>query len=372
MELSSEDNLRLNVLLAQNLQAVRIDESRMVVHALSEKGEARVPLNPNGKDEQYLRAVRQLLSSHVLGSPGGYPRYLKRWTRMGQARDESLEKLLLLGEPEALSAVVHARGLTDELARRAWWVEATAENARCMLERERVTRRGMGPELAEYLVEFLPFEGDHQAMIDSIRLVLRPGLIDDQNRQQLWNKAKRRTTYYVGFLVAAADNLPLDGMAHPDWEAVDVRLQSLIKEGNPVAIQLCRTLSAAGQGFLRVAEMALQKPANQDVVVALLEAISGYFAAIRSGDKRPRDIDAIKQEVERSWDDSTALREVLALIPQCNGPLRAMLVLSLYSEQLVAPIFGLTDAIGTVMRKRIAPITDFTMKQFEMLRGPGG
>ncbi len=174
---------------------------------------------------------------------------------------------------------------------------------------------------------------------------------------------------YVGFLVAAPDNLPLDGMAHSDWAAVDVQLQSLCQEGNPFAIQLCRILSAAGQGFLRVAEMALQKPANQDVVVALLEAISDYFAAIRTENKRPRDIDAIKHEVERSWDESTALREVLALTPQCNGPLRAMLALSLYSEQLVAPIFGVTDAIGTVMRKRIAPISHFTMKQFELFRG---
>ena len=38
MQLSSEDQLRLNVLVAQPLQAVRIDESRMCVHVLSEKG----------------------------------------------------------------------------------------------------------------------------------------------------------------------------------------------------------------------------------------------------------------------------------------------------------------------------------------------
>jgi hypothetical protein len=43
MDLSAEDNLRLNVLLAQNLHAVRIDESKMVVLALTDKGEAKVP-----------------------------------------------------------------------------------------------------------------------------------------------------------------------------------------------------------------------------------------------------------------------------------------------------------------------------------------
>ncbi|HEY9050864.1 MAG TPA: DsrS, partial [Gammaproteobacteria bacterium] len=46
MDLSPEDSLRLNVLLSQGLQAVRIDESRMVVHALTPRGEAKIPLNP--------------------------------------------------------------------------------------------------------------------------------------------------------------------------------------------------------------------------------------------------------------------------------------------------------------------------------------
>jgi len=63
MELSAEDALRLNVLLANELEAVRIDESQMVVHALSTGGEASVRLNPQGRDDQYLKKVRELLSS---------------------------------------------------------------------------------------------------------------------------------------------------------------------------------------------------------------------------------------------------------------------------------------------------------------------
>ena len=106
MELTNEDTLRLNVLLANKPQAIRIDESSMTVLGLTPQGEVRVKLNPSGRNEPYLRKVRELLSGHVLGSPGGYPVYLKRWTRMGQMRDESLEQLLLLGEPEAVVAAV--------------------------------------------------------------------------------------------------------------------------------------------------------------------------------------------------------------------------------------------------------------------------
>ena len=42
MDLCHEDKLRLNVLLAQKPQAIRIDESLMEVLALSTQGEAKV------------------------------------------------------------------------------------------------------------------------------------------------------------------------------------------------------------------------------------------------------------------------------------------------------------------------------------------
>ena len=160
LELSSEDSLRLNVLLAQKPQAVRIDESRMTLYALTEKGEASVVLNPDCRDDQYLRRVRELLSMHALGSPGGYPVYITRWTRMGQEREiETLHKLLLLGEPEAVVAVAHAPGLTAELAGLAWWAMPEAENARQLLAQKQVASQqqegqtGLANELAVFLID---------------------------------------------------------------------------------------------------------------------------------------------------------------------------------------------------------------------------
>lgn len=201
MELSNEDSLRLNVLLRQNLKAIRIDDSRMIVYALTDKGEAQVPLNPSCREEKYLLLVRELFSTHVLGSPGGYPVYLKRWTRMGQERDEkSMSRLLLLGEPEAVTAVVHTPGISLELAKRAWWSYPSAEMGRQLLQSPQVVAANLGTELADYLIEFLPFEEQHQAMIDSVRLVLQPGLINEEKRATLWKKAKRKQSYYIGFL----------------------------------------------------------------------------------------------------------------------------------------------------------------------------
>jgi hypothetical protein len=85
-----------------------IDESNLVLHALTDQGEASIPLAPTCRPDKYLRLVRELLSGHALGSPGGYPVYLSRWTRHGQMEGINLGKLLLTGEPEAVVAVVYS------------------------------------------------------------------------------------------------------------------------------------------------------------------------------------------------------------------------------------------------------------------------
>ena len=375
MELSAEDSLRLNVLLANPLQAVRIDESSMIVHALSDQGEASVKLNPRGRDDQYLKKVRELLSSQVLGSPGGYPVFLRRWTRMGQARDNSLEQLLLLGEPEAVVAVVHASGLTDEIARRAWWAMPVADNARRMLERACVVNGAMGPVLAEYLVEYLPFETEHKAMVETVRLVLQPGLIPEQLRDKLWRSAKRKSSYYVGFMYASPDRLPEGGRPRGDWEPVCTALAGLIEAGNPVAEQLCRCLGEPGQVFLRTAEAVLNKPADQDVVVEFLNAIQAYFSSVCPHRDADADMQTLVDDAAARLDappvcaTASAVRAVLEVLPGYGDDLRAMLVLSWVGESLVNPIFARTDAIGSVMRKKIEPVTLPIRQQLAQLLG---
>ncbi|MDH5612375.1 MAG: sulfur reduction protein DsrS [Gammaproteobacteria bacterium] len=371
MELSAEDNLRLNVLLAQKLQAVRIDESKMIVHALTERGEAKVVLNPNCKDEKYLKEVKALFSTHVMGSPGGYPVFLKRWTRMGQARDESLQQLLLLGESEAIVAAVYAPGLTDELAGRAWWAMPTADNARRMLEKKAVVQGKTGPVLADFLIEFLPFEEDPHVMIDSVRLVLQPGLISEEEKLALWNKAKTKRNLYVGFLHALPDDLPVETSSNVSYVPVIERLQGLIADNNPYALMLKRILSGTGQAFVEIAEVALKKPGNQQVVESLLNAIAIYFDAIRPDVFANDDIVAICTQTacicERTEDE--ALKAVLNVMPEMKDKLQAMLVLSCLSVKLLNPVFSQTDAIGTMMRKKIKHITDPIVEQLHILGG---
>lgn len=374
MTLSHEDSLRLNVLFSQELHAVRIDEGTLTLHALSSRGEARIALNVTGRTETYLRAIRELLSSHALGSPGGYPVFLKNWTRTGQARDESLVRLLLLGEPEAVVAVVCATGLSDELARRAWWAMPCADNARYMLERPDVVDGEMGPVLAQYLLEYLPFETASRDMIDSLRMMLQPGLLSEKECRGLWRKAQGTPSYYVGFLLAGADTLPCVGEPHPSWALAREQLAEQACADDPLTCLLLHVLSPAGQAFITAARQALERPPDQDVVVSLLRAIDQYFAPARPGlacDGCTMEalVAAAEATMMRSANgaDMSALRVVLDRQPQLCDAVTAMLALSGVGEALVTPLFARTDAVGSVMRRRLEPVSTPMLAQFDRL-----
>lgn len=369
MELSNEDSLRLNVLLA-NAEAVRIDENAMLVYGLAGEQEMKVPLNPNCRADKYVQAVREMLSGQVLGSPGGYPVFLRRWTRMGQINTEDLDKLLMLGEPEAVVAVSGSRALTDELARRAWWIAPYPEHARRMLQNPNVVGGQMGPVLAEFLVEHLPFETEHQAMLETVRLVLQPGLISEETLERLWQSGRNKKTYRIGFLETLADDLPETQPARADLEAHRARLEALAAD-NPFAHHLLRLLDVPGQSFLEVAADIMRRPADQDVVSALLNAIGNFVGELRQEQGQLREMEEVLAVAERLCEDGrcTPVAELLEALPELTAEVRAMLVLAHIDEAVAIPIFSRSDAVGSLMRKKIEPITAPLREQFAVLRG---
>ncbi len=367
LDLSSEDSLRLNVLV-MNVEAVRIDERNMMVYGLSARGEAKVPLNPTGRPESYLKAVREFLSTAALGSPSGYPVHLNRWTRMGQARDTNLAKLLMLGEPEAITAVVCAPGLTDELARRAWWADPTSDNARRMLVSECVVQGTMGRILAEHLVEHLPFETEARLMIESVRLVLQPGLVSEAVRQKLWEKGGTQRSYRIGFLQAEPDNLPGTLPPRADLAQHETTLTGLAATGNRLVTLLQRALSAPGQNFLATCEQALQKLSDQDAVVALLNALSGYFRDVRTDTEPCQDIATIVNDAENALVKEPEAQSLLAALPGLRNEAKAVYALARMDEAIVTPIFARSSASGSLMRRKIEPVIQPVLEQLAVLR----
>ncbi len=367
MELSNEDALRLNVLLANELQAVRIDEGKMLLHALSARGEMSIRLHPNCRDERYIRQVKELLSGYVLGSPGGYPVYLQRWTRMGQARGGNLEQLLLLGEPEAVAAVVHAPDLTPELARRAWWALQNAAHARQMLQHPAVRDSAFGVELAAFLIEFLPFEEEALTQAETVRLVLQPGLIDAASRAALWRKSQHKNAYLLGFLWGAADDLPAPVAAHPALPELSMRLHGL--EANPCASTLLRLYSSAGQSFLQLAERLLKNLNNQEVVSLWVELVGAYYAAAVPSGVAQASLESLLAEAQQ-LSQQAPCAEVLARLPRLSAQLQAVLVLGRLSYAVLRPVFSNSDAIGSLMRKKLSGVSTPVSEQLKLLQAP--
>lgn len=335
-EISPEDSLRLNVLLAGDVHAVRIDEGAMTLYALTPKGEAKVALHRNCRPDLYVTRVRELLGGHALGSPGGYPVHLRRWTRMGRASPQNLEVMLKLGEPEAVTAVALAPTLTDEIARRAWWALPTMEVARDMLMQPAVREGSMGKVLADFLIEHLPFEEDPIQAMNSIRAVIGAGLLDDIAGEQLWAKAKRRPHYFIGFLEHRPDTLP--AAAERPLPA-DAAAQAA--SGDAWAAQLARCYSPSGQSFLYACEMAMEKPPGHETVYLLLDIIGNYFAAARAA------------EGLVGLEDEAAAMRALAHLSNVDAE----------------PILTRTTAVGALMRRHLEPLFAPLLDHIRVLRG---
>ncbi|HRQ48374.1 MAG TPA: hypothetical protein PK725_15570 [Rhodocyclaceae bacterium] len=375
-ELSHEDSLRLNVLMAANpVHAIRIDEPGMTLHALTEGGEARIRLHPDCRPDQYVARVKEFLGGHALGSPRGYPVYLQRWTRMGQTSDRKLDVLLLLGEPEAVVAVAQAPGLTDELARRVWWCQPTMEIARWMLEKNAVIQGTMGKVLADFLVEHLAFEEDPDSRMHTIRLVLHGKLADEETTARLWRQAKGVPYYFIGFLEFMPENLPEDQPARADYAEAEALLQPLADAGNTLAERFLALLSANGQTWLHAVREVLARPATPLVVHALLDAIGRYFCStgypIRT--EALEDLQAAAAGFTRDERDAPpAVQAMLAVAPRYREHVEAMLLLSGLTRSTADPWLMRNTAVGALMRRKLEPVFTPIDLAAQRLRTPEG
>jgi hypothetical protein len=64
-----------------------------------------------------------------------------------------------------------------------------------------------------------------------------------------------------------------------------------------------------------------------------------------------------------------ALNAVLEKLPELAEEIQAMLTLSMVSELVINPIFARTDAIGTLMRKKLEPVSGPLLEHSAILQG---
>jgi hypothetical protein len=116
----------------------------------------------------------------------------------------------------------------------------------------------------------------------------------------------------------------------------------------------------------------MTRPADQDVVSALFKAVGNYFSTIRAGQDELQEIAEIDAVVESLLaTDSGPLRDLWDTLPQLRGEIRAMLFLAHLDDTLLTPILSLTDAVGSVMRKKIRPVSEPMVQNLARLLGVG-
>jgi len=228
----------------------------------------------------------------------------------------------------------------------------------------------MGPVLAQYLIDYLPFETETEKMMETVRLVLQPGLVDDAQRQELWKKASRKQAYQVGFLSAVPDQLPEQAAPHPDLARAESDLAQLIVADNPVACQLVRVLSGPGQAFIKVSQGVLKKPPTQDVVTATLDAIRAYFGPLRPQGDPDQTVQALEQEAATYVGPTRgpAVEACVGAGEQYREPIRTMRLLSGLGYGVVRPVFRDTTAVGSLMRRKLEPVLNPVIAALDRLQ----
>jgi hypothetical protein len=254
---------------------------------------------------------------------------------MGQTRLENLEKLLLLGEPEAVTAVVNAEGLPLDMAQRAWWCLQNPEIARHLLGKESLTGTRLAQELVDYLWEHLPFEEEPLTIAKTVALILDTKMAPSENILHLWERGQRKHPILAGFLLADPNN-------HPQPSPANDAIRQEMESASDLNGLLTYLSSTAGQTFLQTAIKTLDRVMDQDLTTEIFKQCQRRFSLADKGPSLST-IEEAQDHCANRFSDK---------IPY------ACLLLSTINDSMLNPVFSRTDASGSVMRKKIKPLLD--------------
>ncbi|SMN11104.1 DsrS [uncultured Candidatus Thioglobus sp.] len=345
--LSPENTLKLNVLIATCV-AIRVDVYKLVVVGLTaDKKEQTLTLDPADDGFEAIKAVQKMLVTKVLGSMGGYPSYLKRWSRMGQVESSNLKSLLKIGNIEAVVAVANSQNLNSEVLDLVWWcatnTDQQAEIGRFLLTRDFVIQHPVGQQIADYLLEFLPFTDDPSQLIDTTNLLLQEGLISQVAKDRLWKQGQRKTAFLVGFIERLQGQLPNnDGI---------IALNSNGKE-------LALVNSEQGQILLKTISQILKKINQEHVLYRTLEVLGAYL-------KHPM-IQPLA-DIQQLQIQAQQICENLGLTDE---KIQARLLLSGVSEQLVVSTISAHSLAGSAIRKKLSHVLNPIQDALKLLTSP--
>ncbi|QKQ24710.1 hypothetical protein HUE58_06400 [Candidatus Ruthia endofausta] len=345
--LSTEDILKLNVLISTSI-AIRIDTYKLVVVGLNAQfKEQAIDLNPTYDSDAYIKAVKKLLINQILDTMGGYPSYLKRWSRIGQVASSNLASLLKLGEVEAVVAVSNATNLDKDLLKLAWWCATNTDNqaeiGRLLLTKDLCINTKVGKDIAHYLLEFLPFTQDVEQLIDTTNLILQKDLISKQEKAKLWEQGQRKTALLVGFIERIQSNLP----SEVDQTPLDFKHQDLQVVSSKQAQLLLKTL------------IHILKKINQETILYRTLNVLGQYLS-HSSITCKESINNIINQANIITHDTKDEKEKLF----------ARMLLAGVSERLVISTISAHNLTGSAIRKKLINILEPIQKALNTLTTP--
>lgn len=331
--LTPEDTLKLNVLMT-TCDAIRVDVYKLVVVGLTtNKKEQTLILTPTGDSGKYIEAVQKLLVTQILGNMGGYPSYLKRWSRMGQVASSNLKSLLKIGNIEAVIAVANSQNLNNEVLDLVWWcatnTDQQAEIGRFLLTRDFVVNHPVGKQIADYLLEFLPFTDDTNQLIDTTNLLLQANLIPQSAKDKLWQQGQRKTAFLVGFIERNIGNLPNNNNT--------TALNNTFKELECIN-------SEQGQILLKTITTILKKINQEHILYRTLEVLGNYTAH------------PMIHPLTDITQCQAQAQQVAQTLGITNEKIKARLLLASVSEQLVVSTISAHSLKGSAIRKKLTNV----------------
>jgi len=260
--------------------------------------------------------------------------------------------------------------LDEVVARRLWWALPEAPVARALLGNTSVTDADLRAELAGYLADHLPFEQVSDAIVETLRLIAPPDVLDATRRSRLWRRGDVDIAYRVGFLVACPETLPEPPATRDEAVALGAALAPMAESGNQPAIALRRLLAVPGQAFLRGCADVLANPQQRLLISATLNALGRFCAAAVPSGAICADLAEVATRTDRTCAEPDGpVGRLLAAVPQCAPQLRAMLTLGAIHEGLCYAVFARSTAVGSQLRGKLAGVLDPIAAEVAVLVG---
>lgn len=329
-EVEQQDLFKLNILLT-SARAIRIDTYKLEVIGLTQSGEEKIiKLTPNIDSTQYIKAVQQFLIEKVLGSMGGYPAYLQRWSKMGHVDSANLANLLKIGDIGATIAVANSKYLSAELLPLVWWcatnTDEQAEVGWYLLVRPEFLASDTSKDIAQFLLEFLPFSENPLDLLNTTNAILQEGLLSEEKVAKLWRSGGRKHYILVAFLERKKGRLPDDGLPVTTFAQEELAIAS--GRQNQILIKTCLQI--------------LTKINEEHTLYRTLEVIHQHFS---------------HPQILRSHTIADINLQVDAL-NLTDDNIRARMFLAGVCESLVVSEISAHNLSGSTIRKKLQPILE--------------